>query len=402
MEHRGLTNTKLQLRPDTEAGNHRTYKHWGTRGNKTREDKSDNYSPLSKRDNPLHATSNGEGGAIWRHQGTRSRAMAAGYSGGQGGTKASTAVAILAPQNVLGEIRGCFSLALRKHGYLGVLPRNRLWWVLPMSRGWRWACMGRERQRTWELRTVAGWFWLGSGHSPDTGRHLASNLVQWCLGGPRDSGNWPRARTADWHWVVNWVITASFQNSSAYSLKGRSRRARAANRTTDSMPREGTKWENKTLSQKTENKHGGKRGTAYVFSPVFCNNMLGARSTQEMRRTIHNPFNGDSRIYGAQGTDKHQMTIKTGHRGRQWCAQASGGAGVKWRYEGTIADSGRRGRGCCSPSARGTTIHDFIRIFCHVVFLFCKLFEQYSQTNVPITKTKTFKVTTYLKSMADI
>ncbi len=77
MEHRGQTNTKWQLRPDTEAGNHRTYKHWGTCGNKTQGHKSDNYSPLSKRDNPLHATSNREGGwPLWRPQGTRSRAMA--------------------------------------------------------------------------------------------------------------------------------------------------------------------------------------------------------------------------------------------------------------------------------------------------------------------------------------
>ncbi len=47
----------------------------------------------------------------------------------------------------------------------------------------------------------------------------------------------------------------------------------------------------------------------------------------------------------------------------QWRAQASGGAGAKWRYEGTIAD-----RGVCSPSARGITIHNFIMILCHVGF----------------------------------
>ncbi len=32
-----------------------------------------------------------------------------------------------------------------------------------------------------------------------------------------------------------------------------------------------------------------------------------------------------------------------------------------------------------------------------LVFLFCKLFEHYSQTNFPIIKTKTFKVTKYKK-----
>ncbi len=47
----------------------------------------------------------------------------------------------------------------------------------------------------------------------------------------------------------------------------------------------------------------------------------------------------------------------------QWRAQASGGAGAKWRYEGTIADRGWVG---CYSSARGITIHDFITILCHV------------------------------------
>ncbi len=42
------------------------------------------------------------------------------------------------------------------------------------------------------------------------------------------------------------------------------------------------------------------------------------------------------------------------------------------------------------------------RFFVMSVLLFCKLFEQYSQTNFPIIKTKPFKVTKYKKSMADI
>ncbi len=55
----------------------------------------------------------------------------------------------------------------------------------------------------------------------------------------------------------------------------------------------------------------------------------------------------------------------------QWRAQASGGAGAKWRYEGTIVDPGRGGGIVCSPSARGITIHDFITILCHVGFSLC-------------------------------
>ncbi len=34
------------------------------------------------------------------------------------------------------------------------------------------------------------------------------------------------------------------------------------------------------------------------------------------------------------------------------------------------------------------TIHDFITM---LVFVFCKLFEKYSQTNIPILKTKPYK-----------
>ncbi len=47
----------------------------------------------------------------------------------------------------------------------------------------------------------------------------------------------------------------------------------------------------------------------------------------------------------------------------QWCAQASGGAGAKWHYEGTIVDPGPR-----SPSSRSIMIHHFIKILSHVGF----------------------------------
>ncbi len=49
-------------------------------------------------------------------------------------------------------------------------------------------------------RTTAGWFWLGAGNSPDTGGSPPSSIVPWCLGGPRDNGNWPRARTERGWW----------------------------------------------------------------------------------------------------------------------------------------------------------------------------------------------------------
>ncbi len=40
-----------------------------------------------------------------------------------------------------------------------------------------------------EPLTTAGWFWLGAGHSPDTGGSPPSSIVPWCLGGPGDDGN---------------------------------------------------------------------------------------------------------------------------------------------------------------------------------------------------------------------
>ncbi len=51
-----------------------------------------------------------------------------------------------------------------------------------------------------EPRTTAGWFWLGAGNSPDTGGSPPSSIVPWCLGGPRDNGNWPHARTERGWW----------------------------------------------------------------------------------------------------------------------------------------------------------------------------------------------------------
>ncbi len=51
-----------------------------------------------------------------------------------------------------------------------------------------------------EPRTTAGWFWLRPRHSPDTGGSPPSSIVPWCLGGPQDDGNWPRARTERGWW----------------------------------------------------------------------------------------------------------------------------------------------------------------------------------------------------------
>ncbi len=36
----------------------------------------------------------------------------------------------------------------------------------------------------WLMDWTTGWFWIGAGHSPDTGGSLPSSSVLWCLGGP--------------------------------------------------------------------------------------------------------------------------------------------------------------------------------------------------------------------------
>ncbi len=60
---------------------------------------------------------------------------------------------------------------------------------------------------------------------------------------------------------------------------------------------------------------------------------------------------------------------------------------------GVTRAQSQTGGGPRSPSARSITI--LSRFFVMLVFLFCKLFEHYSQTNFHIIKTKSFKVTQY-------
>ncbi len=67
--------------------------------------------------------------------------------------------------------------------------------VLEQAQDWMWSVAGLG-----EPRTTAGWFWLGAGHSPDTGGSPPSSIVPWCLGGPWDDGNCPRARTERGWW----------------------------------------------------------------------------------------------------------------------------------------------------------------------------------------------------------
>ncbi len=63
----------------------------------------------------------------------------------------------------------------------------------------------------------------------------------------------------------------------------------------------------------------------------------------------------------------------------QWRAQASGGAGAKWRCEGTIVGS---------PGSLWLGVSRFT--------VLSRFFEHYSQTNFPIIKTKPYKVAKYI------
>ncbi len=49
---------------------------------------------------------------------------------------------------------------------------------------------------------TAHWFWIEAEHSPDTGGHLPSSSVQWCLGGPRGDDNWPDPEQGIYRGVV--------------------------------------------------------------------------------------------------------------------------------------------------------------------------------------------------------
>ncbi len=74
----------------------------------------------------------------------------------------------------------------------------------------------------------------------------------------------------------------------------------------------------------------------------------------------------------------------------QWRAQASGGAGAKSCYA-------IRGGGVVLPRLGVSRFTILSQFFVMLVFLFSKLFEQYSQTNLPVIKTSPFKVTEYKK-----
>ncbi len=79
---------------------------------------------------------------------------------------------------------------------------------------------------------------------------------------------------------------------------------------------------------------------------------------------------------------------------------------VKWRDEGTIVDWGGGGGWLGVSDMAKISPFFFLeisrftilsRFFVMLVFLFCKLFEHYRQTNFLIIKTKPFKVTKYKK-----
>ncbi len=84
-------------------------------------------------------------------------------------------------------------------------------------------------------------------------------------------------------------------------------------------------------------------------------------------------------------------------RGRgERVTRAQSGGGVGWVGLWGLAGVGD------SPQLGVSRFTIFSRFFVMLIFLFCKLFEHYSQTNFAIIKTKPYKVTKYIKSMAEI
>ncbi len=114
-----------------------------------------------------------------------------------------------------------------------------------------------------EPRTMAGWFWLGAGHSPDTGESLPSILVLWCLGGPRGYGSWPRARTAREWWCHRVPSTRRAHRIPTNTP----RRARAMIPAAVSMPRE-EKGETKNF-QKMRKQRGRRAPLTFVRSGIL-------------------------------------------------------------------------------------------------------------------------------------
>ncbi len=134
-----------------------------------------------------------------------------------------------------------------------------------------------------EPRTTAGRFWFGPGHSPDTGGSLPSILVQWCLGGPRDDGHWPRTRTARGWWRHRgpspWRacrIPRSTRGKGDHGWKGRWIVRRLPSP-------QGKNRNNKKLFKKPENKNeGGETPLISVLGPVFCHGVLREPGGEEL------------------------------------------------------------------------------------------------------------------------
>ncbi len=144
-----------------------------------------------------------------------------------------------------------------------------------------------------------GWFRLGPGHFPDTGRPFLSNTILWCLGGLWGDGNRSRARTggrpAEFPGVLHEGEVPLDEGEEAGGELHCGR---------------GEKIENKNFSKNGKQNEGE---VAPLFSPFFFfrSSLLSQHTREQGHEEARSFFQTSTFI------DTHKMTIKSGHRGRE-------------------------------------------------------------------------------------
>ncbi len=103
------------------------------------------------------------------------------------GLKEPRTAGLREPLTVVGMTSEPLTAGLSEPRMAAGLTSPRRAWV---SREWRRAWLSEPRTfglaspwtAVWRELQLAGLFWIGEGHSPDTGGYLPSSWVRWCLG----------------------------------------------------------------------------------------------------------------------------------------------------------------------------------------------------------------------------
>ncbi len=126
---------------------------------------------------------------------------------------------------------------------------------------------------------------------------------------------------------------------------------------------------------------------SFIYFLFSQRHLLQKHSNSVTRRTRRETCGSMCKLYSKAWSQTGMVQYSGMH-------MASGGAGVKRRYGGVFFFWGGGGGGVL-PRLGVSRFTILSRFF--VMLVFCKLFEQYSQTNFPIIKTKPFKETKYKK-----